>query len=356
MRATEFLTEQTSSDGSTLITTSGDLWLWQVPNTTYDEVYKNDTKNLYSDAIPVPPGAGKIYYVSDQSTRGLDKDTNQYVEIPLTPDKAVSRWRHEYRFLTVVDGELISLAGRKNLTPGLLKKLVKITGAQSAPTILSDDVKHHVLHNGQVTHIKIKRDEFALAPLSDGSQVYKVPKNLLWTTGIRVYDDHERNKHWDTRWQIDSPIAGVYTLVSLGNHITGAHYPSNKANAALKEIRELVNRENLTLGVDLPDVAPPKTGKPKTVKPGSVMHKMLTYISEHPGSSRSDWYVKHLGLSAQGMAGWTDDKSHDGVAAAMGWIKNSGAAGKYSLSITPTGKLVLARLNSGNTVQHTKQV
>jgi hypothetical protein len=66
--------------------------------------------------------------------------------------------------------------------------------------------------------------------------------------------------------------------------------------------------------------------------------------------------VKHLGRDPQGMQGWTSDTAQDGVAAAMGWLKNEATGGKYSLHITPIGKLVLARLNSGHPVQHTKQV
>lgn len=359
MRATEFLTEaakatQTAPDGSKLIVALGNMWLWQVPSTTYDAVYQKNKSDKWNPAQPVPPGAGAIYYVSDQFKHDYDRNQLTYVRVDLTPDQAEKRVDNYYRFLTASGDELISLAGRKDLSPGMLKKLAKITGALHAPGIWSDEVKHHVLHQGVVTHKKNKQQEYALAPLSNGSAVYKVPKNLLWTIGIRIHDDS--NKDWDTRWQIDSPIAGPYAFVSKGDHIIKLNYPQNKAHAALKEIRELVKREGLTLGVEMPDAPAPAEGKPKVVKPGSVMHKMLSYVADHPGATRSDWFVKHLGRDPQGMQGWTSDTAHDGVAASMGWIKNEGTSSKYSLSITHVGKLVLARLNAGHPVQHTKQV
>jgi hypothetical protein len=360
MRATEFLTEakasiQTAPDGSKLITQSGDMWLWQVPATTYDAVYQKKQAEKYHPAKPVPAGAGAIYYVSQQVGYGYN-DQNKFGEMELPPYKAVNTEYYNYRFVTKVGDELVNLSGSKSITPGILKRLVKLTGASHAPSIPSDEVKHHVLHGGEVTHKKIKQQEYALAPLSDSSMVYKVPKNLLWTVGIRIRPDDPRNEDWDTRWEIDSPIAGSYAFVSKGDHITRLHYPQNKAHAALKEIRELVQREGLTLGVDLPDAPPAPEGKPKVVKPGGVMHKMLAYIAEHPGANRSDWFVKHLGRDPQGMQGWTSDTAYDGVAASMGWIKNEGSGNKYSLHITPVGKLVLARLNAGYAVPHTKQV
>jgi hypothetical protein len=360
MRAKEILSEaaapiQTAPDGSKLIFTSGNSWLWQVPASTYDVAYNKYKSDKWNPALPVPANAGIIYYVSDQIKERWDSSTKSIVKVALTPDQGIAEnFDLYYRFVTVVGDELVNLAGRYKMLPAMLKKLAKLTGATHAPTISSDDVKHHVLHVGQVTHKKIKKQEYELAPLSDGSKVYKVPKDLLWTVGMQLYVDNI--KDWDTRWEIDSPIAGTYAFVSKGGHIVRLHYPQNKAHAALKEIRELVAREHLTLGVDLPDAPAQAVGKPKVVKPGSVMHKMLAYIAEHPGANRSDWFVKHLGRDPQGMQGWTSDTAHDGVAASMGWIRNEATGGKYSLSITPVGKLVLARLNSGQPVKHTKQV
>lgn len=356
MRAKEFLTEQTAPDGSKLIAKLGNMWIWQVPESLYAPVYEISKADVFRPARPLPPGAGVIYYVSDQAKQRFDKTKNAYVWMDLTPDQAVNEYSFYYRFLTSVGDELVSLAGRKEVSPAILKKLVKLTGAQHAPTIRSDEAKHHVLHGGTVTHKKLKQQEYALAPLSNGSQVYKVPKKLLWTVGIQIRPDDPREKDWDARWSIDSPIVGTYSFVSKGDHIVRLHYPQNKAHAAIKEIRELVQREHLTLGVDLPDAPPPPEGKPKVVKPASNMHKMLAYIAEHPGANRSDWYVKHLGNKPIGLVGWTDDKAQDGVAAAMGWIRNEATGGKYSLHITPVGKLVLARLNGGHPVSHTKQV
>lgn len=361
MRAKEFLSEATDTvrtlpDGSKLIATMGKLWLWQVPAHTYDAVYQKNKADKYSPAHAVPAGAGTIYYVSEQHKDEFDKVANSYVHVYLTPDHAVNYYDSYYKFFTSVGDELIPLAGRQHISSGMLKKLAKLTGAQHAPTLDPYDAQKHVLHAGTVAHTKTNKAQYALDPLSGGAPVYKVPKHLLWTVGIRIRLDDPRHKDWDTRWEIDSPIAGPYAFVSKGGHIVRLHYPQNKAHAALKEIRELVKREGLTLGVNLPDAPPAPEGKPKVVKPASVMHKMLAYIAEHPGANRSDWFVKHLGRDAQGMQGWTSDTAHDGVAASMGWIRNEATGGKYSLSITPVGKLVLARLNAGHPVSHTKQV
>lgn len=331
----------------------GRLWLWQVPKSTYLPVYEKDKAEKFNPALPVPPGDPTIYYVSEQTTYAFSDD-DRLVDTSFTPNLAVKKNSHNYRFFTVEGDELISLAGTMYITPGILKKLAKLTGATHAPSVYAGDVKHHVLHKGEVIHTGLKMKDYALAPLSNGSQVYKIPKNLLWTIGILFH--RESNEEWDTRWDIHSGIAGTYTIVSKGDHVVRAYYPENKAHTAIKEIKELAQREGLTLGVDLPDVPATVVGKPRMVKPASNMHKMLTYIAGHPGANRSDWYVKHLGNQAQGMVGWTDDKAHDGVAAAMGWIKNEGTGGSYSLSITPIGKLILARLNGGHTVAHTKQV
>lgn len=354
MRATEILTEvaktsQTAPDGSKLIMKSGSVWLWEVPKSTYLAVYEKDKADQFTPAKSVPAGANKIYYVSLQELTGYDMKAGAYT-LSLTPDQAVDQYPNRYMFFTTQGHDLVSLAGRDQFPPTILKKLAQITGAQHAPGLDARDFKDHVLHQGQVQPTKAMWSSYVQPPLTDGSQVWQIPKSLFWTLARPKWAN---SKPWNTEWLINNSLVGNIQLLAQDDHIVSVSYPQNKAAKANQLIKELQNRENLTLGVDLPE---PVAQKPKTVKPQSVMHQMLTYVAENPGVSRSDWFIKHMGYHPSGMPGWTDSKAHDGVAASMGWIRNEGTGSKYSLHITPVGKVVLARLNAGHPVKHSKQI
>ena len=96
-----------------------------------------------------------------------------------------------------------------------------------------------------------------------------------------------------------------------------------------------------------------EAGKGRTISPGSNFHEMLKYVAANPGQPRSGWYVKHLGLSAQGMPGWTSKTSPDGEAARKGLITDHDPGkreGTYQLRITPWGQQILDRFNAGEKV------
>lgn len=352
MRAQEFLQEQTLGDGSKLIATVTDFWLWQVTPSVYAPVYEKDKADVHTPAKPLPPGVTKIYYVSKQTRSQYTSATHSSTTIELTPDQAVSQYPAYYKFLAVQGDELISLAGREDFPPSIIKKVAKLSGAQNAPSLDPRDIRNHVLYQGQVVAVNKNYAAHVQAPLADGSAVSKFPKSLFWTLGRPVWHN---DKPWNTEWVISNGNLGEVKLLTQDSHIVRAVYHKEKAAAAIKCIRELMARESLTLGVDLPEPAP-AVASGKKAQPGSNMHKMLAYVAEHPGCNRSDWYVRHLGNKGAGMPGWTSPTSPDGVAASMGWIKNEGGVSGYSLSITPIGKLVLAGLNKGLAIKHTKQI
>lgn len=337
MRAQEFLQEQDANSEPQWMATVGETMIWQVPASLYEKVFNLHKDGTFGTPKPVPSSNSKILLLCEDNHHPSDLDW---------------RWPNYYRFLASHDQQLTNLLGSYTVNVSVLKKLAALTGAKNAPKILTRGGKEHVLFQGKISPTKQLVTLYDLPPLSDGSPVSSIPKNLLWTVGESLWPNDE-DFTWDTKWTIKNSIAGEIRLYSQSGQIIAAYYPPNKAAQAIKNIKELAQRESLTLAIDLPE---PEVAKEKRTKPGSNMHKMLAYIADHPGATRSDWFVGHLGNSAQGMQGWTSDKATDGVAASMGWIKNTGTSAKYSLSITPMGKLVLAGLNKGLSIKHTKQI
>lgn len=349
MRAREIVQEQTDSLGSQLLAKVGGMWIWQVPTSFYNTFYEQNKDNRWNKALPLPTN-GIIYFVSKKTGQRYDSASHSYVPYPLTPDKAQATLSIKFRLFTKQGDNLISLFGSADITPGVLIKLAELTHAQNAPNLPADKVKQHVLVNGKVQTTDESYSAYMLAPLSNNAKVFKVPRSDLWKVGRTDWQD---DPSWDTTWYINSPDAEYYGLYGLGDTIIQYSAAAGKAWAWVSEIKELAQREGLQLKVTLPAASTRPTSK-RIATPGSNMHKMLAYVSEHPGASRSDWFVDHLGLSKQGMQGWTSDKSPDGVAYQQGWIKNADSKGvAYSLSITAKGKLVLARLNAGKPVPYT---
>lgn len=347
MRAKEILQEQKLDDGSELVATVGPMWIWRMPVATYLKVHDVAKNEKYKPSLLPPAGSDAVWYVSDQ------KDYRQRPLLPNDFDSQNWKYSHQYLFVAAHNNQLVPLAGRKWITPAVLRKLAAETGTTDAPTLRADHVDNHVLYQGKVQKIRNVAKQYAQPGLSDGSTVMAVPRSLLWTLGHPEYEDEETRK-WDSKWRISHPTAGsVWLLVDQDQLIQIGHIPSNKIFHLVRSIRELANRQGWKLAVTLPE---PPAPKKKMVKPGSVMHKMLAYLAEHPGANRSDWFVKHLGYSPQGMQGWTSEKAHDGVAASMGWIENKGTGLNYSLHLTMLGNLMLGRLNAGMPAPYTDPV
>ena len=345
MKAAEFLLEQKLDDGSKLLAIVGDYWIWQVPVASYMKAYAVRKNETYDPAVLPPSGSDVVWYVSEQQ---------DYQKRPLLPsgmdDQHWKSYSTFYLFLGKDGSTLVPLSGGRWIKPAVLRKLAALTGTTQAPGLEADRAENHVLYQGKVQKIRDVAKQYTHSSLSDGSVVSAIPRNLLWTVG----NSWELPGKWDTMWRINHPTAGGVWMKVDSNKLTEVgHMPPNKIFHLVRSIRELANREGWKIDVSLPE--PPETKK-KVVKPGGVMHKMLAYLAENPGANRSDWFVKHLGNSPQGMPGWTDSKAHDGIAASMGWIENQGTGTGYSLHITMLGNLMLGRLNAGMPAPYTDPV
>lgn len=330
MRATEFLIERTLDDGSQLMAAVGDWWIWQVPQGTYLQFYQKNKGRAWNRMVPAT-ASEPIFFVSHQ------QDWQGQELLPTSSDPS----SYAYRFVSTSGGDLRTLAGDAKLSAAVLRKLAALTGAKNAPDIGTQNKS--VLYQGKIQSLPQMREHFTKAPLSDGTTVMMVPKDLWWTVGWSWHTDN------DNIYQLINPLAREITLYTKDGKITDAYYVQERAGPAVSAIRELANREGLTIATELKE-PPAKKKKKPMIKPGSIMHKMLRYVAQNPGCSRSDWFVKHLGLDPQGMQAFNSDKSPDGKAAALGWLENKGTPSKYKLELTMMGHMILGMLDAGNPV------
>jgi hypothetical protein len=330
----------TLPNGNREIAAASKTELWEVTPDYYKSFSAKPTEWAgWEKGQALPPGTTKVWFVAASSSEYLIPDDT----LKRDPD-----W--DWSFFAKQGNNLIRLLGQADPPVSILKRLAAESGALNTPNLPRNrGTPKTVLYNGVVRKTKDVVNDFELPPLGD-MEVWKIPRNLQWAVGKDFEYDYEKEFNWDTRYLVVTPVAGAIQIYTLQDRIVRLLYDSSRPATAGPTVQALAARERLTINVTLPE---PTVGKKRNSQPNSNMHLMLRYVSENPGSTRSDWYVKHLGLSAQGMPGWTSDKSPDGVAASMGWIENKGTAGKYSLHITPTGKLVLARLNAGKSMPYT---
>ena len=349
MRATEII-EQTSSD-SEMVAEAGTGWAWQISTSVYD-AWAAKLKSQHT-ALPLtlPPGTDKIFWIGPNGQEvGFKK---------LTPHSLGSLqhvYSHQTLMLALQGSTLIPMVGSFAPSAALMKKLVKSQGVQTLVdphNAISWQVKYTV-YKGNVIKRSDLMQTLQVATLSDGSVVYEISPTML---AVLSLDDprrwHKRYatvtaplQTWDTLYQIRTSSVGIVRAAVLNNHIIAVTFESpDKSAVNNRIIAELAELKNLSIDVDLP--VPPETTKKKMVKPNSNFHKMLAYVKDNPGATRSDWYVKHLGNNPQGMPGWTSAASVDNQAATLGLIVNKGSGLKYSLHITPRGSLALAMLNAG---------
>lgn len=337
MRAEEIFEQTVDSDGSRLIKDLGDRWLWQVPASVYVDFLNNvDPETLYGPAQPLPQNHDLIFYLGEKKPYRAKEN--------ITPgDAAKDPWA-VVGFYTNSGTTLVPLSVRWNMSAAELKLLAKLTKTTDAPDLSASQTNYNVLYQGKVEKTSKTLSYFATDPLDSGASVYKIPSDKLWVVGYGTYF-----KPYDIVYVIKHPLVGDIRLGVTNNKIDDVRGKTS-ARETISAIKELAQREGLGIDVDLPE---PPPGKPKFVKPHSNMHKMLAFLADNPESTRSDWFVKHLGNDPQGMPGWTSDTSQDGRAARLGWIVNTGTPSAYRLSITPLGAFVLARLNSGQAVPYT---
>jgi len=331
----------TLANGNRLIATSSSAELWEVTPEYYKSFSARARQPIIYSEKPkaLPPGTTKVWFLAASSSEHL------------IPDETLkSDWDYDWSFFAKQGSDLIRLLGKAAPTAGILKKLAEVSGTVNSPNLGQHrGTPKLVLYNGVVRKTKDVFNDFELPPLGD-VKVWKIPRKLQWAVGKDFEYDREKEFKWDARYLLETPVAGQITVYVLGNSVVELWYDTSKPSPARAAVTALAERENLSINVELPE---PKVGKKRIIQPNSNMHMMLRYVNDNPGASRSDWYVKHLGLSAQGMPGWTSDKSPDGVAASMGWIENKGDINKYSLHITRRGELYLARLDAGRAISYT---
>jgi hypothetical protein len=345
MRAREIIVESASQnplDGE-LVTNLAKTWIWRITPDLFEQMRIN-SQAAYRPIQPVPPGANHIWWLGFKKEPYAGSDDP--VQYPHMAD-VINRWPY-FLLVTVQNGDLVTLGGSPSMmTTVMFKKLAQVTQAQNAPDIPSHHVNNQVLYQGKVQPVADVLALFRQPDLHNKARVYAIPRDTLWAVGSPGESTWDVSHEWDTNWKIADDLRGVtLSLKVQGNKLVSA-------NAAIPElITELAQRENWQIMISVPTDRP--MAKKKTIKPNSVMHQMLAYINENPGASRTDWFVKHMNYAASGMPSWSSDKSWDGAAARLGWIRNDDGVGiKYNLSITPTGKLVLARLAAGRTVTYT---
>jgi len=297
-----------------------------------------------NDRLQQVPSTGARYFILVPSQK-YDYKTNSY-----SPVEATS-WAnlpyYDVRIYALVNDELqeVTEGGHSTKSLGDFKKFIKFTGAQrSVWKPLSN--KKIVVRNGKIMTIKDALETLRIDTL-DGMPVYKgTPQDV-----DILYDQNPMDiqRKWDTLYLIHSPVLGAVFINIKAGEIINRPWDPNKWATSLKLLRDFCSKYKIPLPKDLPVVS--KSGKPRWVKPGSNFHKMLKYVSTHPGATRSDWYVKHLGNDPQGMQGWTSPTSPDGVAANAGLIQNNSTTpSKYSLEITTPGQMVLSVLDAGQKI------
>ena len=331
MRAQDIFEQTVLPNGSELLAEQGNMWLWKIPLALYNKI-ADTFKGQFNEHPPLPATHGDIYWLSPvRDYQGLDlypRDTGYF---------------HEVIFFTTQGNNLIAITyGFANrISPLMLKKIAQITGATSSEGLFPEvDTKGYALYKGQVRKQADIQAQYEIQPLKDGTTGWRIPREDIWATGRRDPFSDSSYTHY---WVLDNPVARIIKLASDRDTVIDAAIPYKRVEPAVNAVKELAKTYGLTLGISLPEPKPKKASK---VQPNSNMHKMLKYIAEHPNSTRSDWYVKHLGNAAQGMPGWTDNKSIDARAVQLGWMTNKGAPGSYSLSLTRKGEMVLARLNN----------
>ena len=343
MRAREIIVESVSQnplDGE-LVTKLAKSWIWRITPELFEQM-RIKSQAAYKPIKQAPPGTRDIWWL------GLKREPYAAIDDPVIyPHMAdvEHRWT-DFLLVTVKDGNLVTLGGNPSMmTTAMFKKLAQATQAQNAPDIPSHHVNNHVLYQGEVQSVA---DVFALfrqPDLQNKARVYAIPRNKLWAVGLPGESTWDASHEWDTMWKIADDLRGVtLSLRVQGNKLMSA------SGVIPALITELAQRENWQILISMPTDLP--KAKKKTVKPDSVMHQMLVFINEHPGVNRADWFVKHMNYNPSGMPSWSSDKSWDGVAARLGWLKNDSSKAAYALSITAKGKMVLAALNAGKSVQY----
>ena len=208
--------------------------------------------------------------------------------------------------------------------------------------------------NGQVVDAVTMAFDDPQPPLSNGTKIWRVPEVAQRAFPSFVFD--KSYKSADTVYlallpgiEVPEEERLLFYCVLVGvkkGKILGFGRGQTVAYAVTDlQLQTLQNLMQAEMGLG--------GAKEKFIQPNSNFHRMLQYISEHPLSPRSGWYNRGLGLSVAGMPGITSPKALDGLASKLRLItlrEPGDPSTRYRMRITPSGELVLARLNAGNPI------
>ena len=230
-----------------------------------------------------------------------------------------------YSFDSQADGE--------NLTA-----LVKATNAQSGQRVWGK----FVIYKGNVYH----QDEFPVAmpkvgEISTGA-VYEIPPDLLWALNkLRL------------KYQVSAHRVVMFknTQKNFGDSWSSASIRDGKisdiqSQRKLDKITQVKLAKELASALGLAQKVTVNTH----IIPESKLHDTLRAISDNPGKYRWDLYMGILRLRSVPARGSKDDATTELVNLGLVHDDESEQSVHKGLTITPIGKLVLARVNAGKSV------
>jgi hypothetical protein len=332
-------------DRATVAPRSGHVWHNNMVRPFFD---------VYSFPKVAPAGESKFWYDipmaqdifgEEYSSQRAEAD-KCYAILPKTAFESAEKMIHavysSYKVFTK-NNRIVSIPSNPQQTS--LQNLV------DALSLGDSNTRHGsiwVVHNGQVTDIQQAAFLDPQPSLSDGTKIWRVPSWALPSIGPIHFE-----KTWktaDSAFLALLPNASGATLshtvlvgVRKGKLLgLGRGHNNSATEAQLVDLSKLLASE-MNIG----------GGKEKMIEPNSNFHKMLSYVAANPGGPRSGWFSRGLGLSLQGMPAIWSPKAQDGLASRLGLVtlrEPSDPPSKYRITLTPSGRLVLARLNAGKSI------
>lgn len=180
--------------------------------------------------------------------------------------------------------------------------------------------------------------------LSDGTKIFKVPAHVLPAISNIIFE-----KTWKSA---DSALLAILPgkekraaeaiLVAIRKGTILGMARGHQVNATETDLSDLAALLSAEKNIG--------AAKAKFIKPESKLHKVIRYVNDHPGCNRSDLYRVGLNITPNDAPGINSPKAFDGLAARLKLITLREAGdlpSRYNMRITPTGALVLRRLDGG---------
>lgn len=279
-------------------------------------------KTHYADYVTrdTPPAARYFMFVKNGGTL-----TSLHNRLVLLHNGQMENMQGSFSFVGKSD--------RDNLTA-----LVKATNAQTGERVWGD----FIVYKGNV----YDADEFpatmpVVGQISTGS-VYEIPLDLVWALN-KIHLKYQVSAHRVVMFKT--------TQKNFGDAWGAASIKDGKISD-IKSQRPLDKVTQVKLGKELSQALglAQKVTVLTHIIPESKLHDTLRAISDNPGKYRWDLYMGILKLRSVPARGSKDDATTELVN--LGLVKDdeSDQSVHKGLTITPIGKLVLARVNSGKSV------